>query len=165
MTLLTHRASFRSASSAAVVAMGIILLAGCSSSSSTPAASDQPAASTATATAAAAAAEAPAAADAVTCPSPAAVSSASGVTYAKLETTPPSSGFPQTSCAYSGANQALEIGLYPAGTTLSSLTSVATGTLTPVQGLGSQADSTTTPDSAVYVAHLGPTVWSTRPTR
>lgn len=43
------------------------------------------------------------------------------------------------------------MGLYPAGTTLGSLTSVATGTLTPVPGLGSQADSTTTPASAVYV--------------
>jgi hypothetical protein len=145
VTLLTHRASFRSASSVAVVAMGIFVLVGCSSNSSTPAASNQPASSTATAAAASAAA------DAVTCPSAAAVSSAAGVTYAKLEVTPPSSGFPQTSCAYSGTNRALEVGLYPAGTTLSSLTSVATGTLTPVQGLGSQADSTTTPGSAVYV--------------
>jgi hypothetical protein len=127
------------------VATGILVLAGCGSSSSTPAASSQPASSTATA------ATASAAADAVTCPSAAAVSSAAGVTYAKLETTPPSSGFPQTSCAYSSTNQALEVGLYPAGTTLSSLTSVTTGTLTPVPGLGSQADSTTTPDSAVYV--------------
>ena len=146
MTLLTQRASFRSASSAAVVAMGIFVLTGCSSSSSTPAASNQPASSTTTAAAASAAAD-----GAVTCPSAAAVSSAAGVTYAKLQVTPPSSGFPQTSCAYSGTNQALEVGLYPAGTTLSSLTSVATGTLTPVQGLGSQADSTTTPGSAVYV--------------
>jgi len=146
VTRLTHRASSKSASSAAVVATGIFVLAGCSSSSSSsPAASNQPASSTASAAAASAAA------DAATCPSAAAVSSAAGVTYAKLETTPPSSGFPQTSCAYSGTSQALEIGLYPAGTTLSSLTSVATGTLAPVQGLGSQADSTTTPGSAVYV--------------
>jgi hypothetical protein len=151
VTLLTHRASFRSASCAAVVAMGIVVLVGCSSSSSTPAASNQPASSTATAAASTATAAPSAAADAVTCPTAAAVSSAAGVTYAKLEVTPPSSGFPQTSCAYSAANQALEVGLYPAGTTLSSLTSVATGTLTQVQGLGSQADSTTTPDSAVYV--------------
>ena len=146
MTLLTHRASFRSASSAAVVATGIFVLAGCSSSSSTPVASNQPASSATTAASASAAA-----AGAVTCPSAAAVSSAAGVTYAKMQATPPSSGFPQTSCAYSGTNQALEIGLYPAGTTLSSLTSVATGTLTAVQGLGSQADSTKTPGSAVYV--------------
>lgn len=146
MTLLTHRASLRSASSAAVVAVGIFVVAGCSSSSSsTPVTSNQPASSTATAAAASAAAAA------VTCPSAAAVSSAAGVTYAKLQVTPPSSGFPQTSCAYSGTNQALEVGLYPAGTTLSSLTSVATGTLTPVQGLGSEADSTGTPGSAVYV--------------
>jgi hypothetical protein len=123
------------------VATGIFVLAGCSGSSSAPAASNQPASSTATAVAAPAAA----------CPTAAAVSSAARVTYAKLQVTPPSSGFPETSCAYSGTNQALEVGLYPAGTTLSSLTSVATGTLTPVQDLGSQADSTTTPGSAVYV--------------
>jgi hypothetical protein len=65
--------------------------------------------------------------------------------------TPPSSGFPQTVCNYSGKNQALTVGLYPAGTTLVSVTSVATGTLTPAPGLGSQADLTTTPNSAVYV--------------
>lgn len=148
MTLLNHRAAIRSASSAAVVATGIFVLAGCGSSgSSTPAASGQPASSTMTTTAASAAA----AGGAVTCPSAAAVSSAAGVTYAKLQVTPPSSGFPQTGCAYSGTSQALEVGLYPAGTTLRSLTSVATGTLTPVPGLGSQADSTTTPGSAVYV--------------
>jgi hypothetical protein len=127
------------------VATGIFVLAGCSGSSSAPAASNQPASSTATAVAA------PAAANAAACPTAAAVSSAARVTYAKLQVTPPSSGFPETSCAYSGTNQALEVGLYPAGTTLSSLTSVATGTLTPVQDLGSQADSTTTPGSAVYV--------------
>ena len=128
--------------------MGIVVLAGCSSSSSAPAASSQPASSP---TAAAAATASAAAADAVSCPSAAAVSAAAGVTYAKLQVTPPSSGFPQTGCAYSGTNQALEVGLYPAGTTLSSLTSVATGTLTPLPGLGSQADSTETPGSAVYV--------------
>jgi hypothetical protein len=121
--------------------MGIVVLAACSSDSSTAATSSQPASSATTA----------AAASVVTCPSAATVSTAAGVTYAKLQVTAPSAGFPQTSCAYSGTNQALEVGLYPAGTTLGSLTSVATGTLTPVPGLGSQADSTTTPDSAVYV--------------
>ena len=45
----------------------------------------------------------------MTCPSAATVSSAAGVTYAKLETTPPSSGFPQTSCAYSGTNSAVYV--------------------------------------------------------
>jgi hypothetical protein len=58
----------------------------------------------------------------VTCPSAAAVSSAAGVTFAKLETTPPSSGFSQTSCGYSGTNRALEVGLYTADRILSSLT-------------------------------------------
>jgi len=77
---------------------------------------------------------------------------AANAKYNALKVQPPSSGFPQTVCSYSGSNEALTVGLYPAGTTLQSLTSVATGTLTPVPGLGSQADSTKTPASAVYVA-------------
>jgi hypothetical protein len=122
-----------------LLAAGIVTLAGCGGSA--PSASvAQPAAGMTTAGAAAA-----------TCPTAAAVSAAAGVTYTSLQVSPPSSGFPQTVCSYSGTNEALTVGLYPAGTTLSSLTSVATGTLTSVSGLGSQADSTTTPASAVYV--------------
>jgi hypothetical protein len=131
-----------------LLAAGIVTLAGCGGSA--PSASvAQPAAGMTTAAAAAAAATAGAAA--ATCPTAAAVSAAAGVTYTSLQVSPPSSGFPQTVCSYSGTNEALTVGLYPAGTTLSSLTSVATGTLTSVSGLGSQADSTTTPASAVYV--------------
>jgi hypothetical protein len=128
-----------------LLAAGIVTLAGCGGSA--PSASvAQPAAGMTTA-----AAPAVAAAAAATCPTAAAVSAAAGVTYTSLQVSPPSSGFPQTVCSYSGTNEALTVGLYPAGTTLSSLTSVATGTLTSVSGLGSQADSTTTPASAVYV--------------
>lgn len=139
---MTQRASSRSALSAVLLAAGIVTLAGCGGSA--PSASvAQPAAGMTTA--------ATAGATAATCPTAAAVSAAAGVTYASLQVSPPSSGFPQTVCNYSGTNEALTVGLYPAGTTLSSLTSVATGTLTSVSGLGSQADSTTTPASAVYV--------------
>jgi hypothetical protein len=128
-----------------LLAAGIVTLAGCGGSA--PSASvAQPAAGMTTAAAAATAGAA-----AATCPTAAAVSAAAGVTYTSLQVSPPSSGFPQTVCSYSGTNEALTVGLYPAGTTLSSLTSVATGTLTSVSGLGSQADSTTTPASAVYV--------------
>jgi hypothetical protein len=133
------------------LATGVLALAGCGGGgSSTAAGVTQPAARTTT-TAAASAAPSAAAASAATCPTAAQVSTAAGVTYTALQVTPPSSGFPQTACNYSGNNEALTVGLYPAGTTLASLTSVATGTLTAVPGLGSQADSTTTPDSAVYV--------------
>jgi len=153
---MTQRASSRSALSAVLLAAGIVTLAGCggsapSASVAQPAAGMTTAATAATAAAAAAAAAATAGATAATCPTAAAVSAAAGVTYASLQVSPPSSGFPQTVCNYSGTNEALTVGLYPAGTTLSSLTSVATGTLTSVSGLGSQADSTTTPASAVYV--------------
>jgi len=86
------------------------------------------------------------------CGGSSASSAAANAKYNALKVQPPSSGFPQTVCSYSGSNEALTVGLYPAGTTLQSLTSVATGTLTPVPGLGSQADSTKTPASAVYVA-------------
>jgi hypothetical protein len=146
---MTQRASSRSALSGAILAAGFLALAGCSgsSASSTAAGSSTavavpPASGTPTAAAAAVA---------VTCPTAAAVSAATGVTYTALQVSRPSAGFPQTACSYSGTNEALTVGLYPAGTTLLSLTSVATGTLTPVPGLGSQADSTTTPASAVYV--------------
>jgi hypothetical protein len=148
---MTQRASSRSALPAAILATGIVTLAGCGGSSSSAGAAQPASGTTASAAAAATAAAATAAASAATCPTAAAVSAAAGVTYAALQVMPPSSGFPQTVCNYSGTNQALTVGLYPAGTTLSSLTSVATGTLTPVSGLGSQADSTTTPNSAVYV--------------
>lgn len=144
---MTNRASSRSALSAAILATGIVTLVGCGGSS--PSASvGQP---TTAATAATTAVGTAAAGTAATCPTAAAVSTAAGVTYASLQVSPPSSGFPQTVCNYSGTNEALTVGLYPGGTTLSSLTSVATGTLTSVSGLGSQADSTTTPASAVYV--------------
>ena len=134
------------------LATGVLALAGCGGGgSSTAAGVTQPAARTTT-TASASAAPSAAAASAATCPTAAQVSTAAGVTYTALQVAPPSSGFPQTACNYSGGNnEALTVGLYPAGTTLASLTSVATGTLTAVPGLGSQADSTTTPDSAVYV--------------
>jgi hypothetical protein len=98
----------------------------------------------------------------MTCPTAATVSSIAGVTYITLQVSAPSSEFPQTTCRYIGKKKArrkgakkraetLTVSLYPAGTTLASLTAVATGTLTPVAGLGSQADSTRTPASAVYV--------------
>lgn len=151
MTRMTQTATARSVLFAAAFAAGILALAGCSSSSSgstgasgATTASTQPAAgSTATA--------AGAAGGAATCPSYEAVSAAAGVSYSGLQVDPPSPGFPQTVCNYSGNNTDVTIGLYPAGTTLTSLTSVATGTLTPVSGLGSQADSTTTPNVGVYV--------------
>ncbi|HXL88896.1 MAG TPA: hypothetical protein VN969_07950 [Streptosporangiaceae bacterium] len=73
------------------------------------------------------------------CGGSSASSAAANAKYNALKVQPPSSGFPQTVCSYSGSNEALTVGLYPAGTTLQSLTSVATGTLTPVPGLGSQA--------------------------
>jgi hypothetical protein len=150
---MTQRAPSRSVLSAAILATGgVLALAGCGGSSTaagvtqpTTSGVTQSAAGTTTTTAAAAAAAA------ATCPTAAAVSTAAGVTYGALQVEPPSSGFPQTVCNYSGTNTDVTIGLYPAGTTLSSLTSVATGTLTPVSGLGSQADSTTTPNVAVYV--------------
>ncbi len=98
----------------------------------------------------------------MTCPTAATVSSITGVAYIALQVSAPSSGFPQTTCRYIGKKkvkrkgrrkreETLTVSLYPAGTTLASLTSAATGTLTPVAGLGSQADSTRTPASAVYV--------------
>jgi len=148
---MTQRASSRSALSAVLLAAGIVTLAGCGGSAPSASVAQPAAGMTTAATAAAAAAAATAGATAATCPTAAAVSAAAGVTYASLQVSPPSSGFPQTVCNYSGTNEALTVGLYPAGTTLSSLTSVATGTLTSVSGLGSQADSTTTPASAVYV--------------
>jgi hypothetical protein len=141
------RSSSRSALSAVVLATGVLALAGCGGGGSSTAAGVTQSAAGTTTTAAASAA----AASAATCPTAAAVSTAAGVTYTALQVAPPSSGFPQTACSYSGNNEALTVGLYPAGTTLVSLTSVATGTLTSVPGLGSQADSTTTPASAVYV--------------
>lgn len=89
----------------------------------------------------------------MTCPTAATVSSVAGVTYTALQVSAPGAGSPQTACSYSGKKkkEALTVSLYPAGTTLAALTSVATGTLTPVAGLGSQADSTRRPTSAVYV--------------
>jgi hypothetical protein len=139
---MAQRVSSRSALSGAILATGVLALAGCGGSSASDGAA-QPASGTTTAAAATAA---------VTCPTAAAVSAAAHAKYNALKVQPPSSGFPQTVCSYSGSNEALTVGLYPAGTTLQSLTSVATGTLTPVPGLGSQADSTKTPASAVYVA-------------
>jgi hypothetical protein len=145
---MTQCVSSRSALYAAILAAGILALAGCGGSATSAGAAQptsaaaQPTSGTTTAAAAAAAA---------TCPTAAAVSAAAGVTYTTLQAQPPSSDYPQTACSYSGTNEALTVGLYPAGTTLISLTSLATGTLTPVPGLGSQADSTTTPASAVYV--------------
>lgn len=136
------------------LATGVLALAGCGGGGSSTAAGVTQSAARTTTTAAASASAAPSAgaASAATCPTAAQVSTAAGVTYTALQVAPPSSGFPQTACNYSGGNnEALTVGLYPAGTTLASLTSVATGTLTAVPGLGSQADSTTTPDSAVYV--------------
>jgi len=148
---MTQRASSRSALSAVLLAAGIVTLAGCGGSAPSASVAPRAAGLTPAATAGAGGPAATAGATAATCPTAAAVSAAAGVTYASLQVSPPSSGFPQTVCNYSGTNEALTVGLYPAGTTLSSLTSVATGTLTSVSGLGSQADSTTTPASAVYV--------------
>jgi hypothetical protein len=148
---MTQSTTARSVLFAAAFAAGILTLAGCGSSSSgstgasgaTTAATEPAAGSTATA--------AGTAGGAATCPTYEAVSAAAGVSYSALQVEPPSPGFPQTQCNYSGDNTDVTIGLYPAGTTLSSLTSIATGTLTAVSGLGSQADSTTTPNVGVYV--------------
>jgi hypothetical protein len=169
VTRMTQRASASPALSAAILAAGVLALAGCTGSATSAARTAQPTAGTTTAgasaTSAASASSAPAseaATEWMTCPTAATVSSIAGVTYITLQVSAPSSEFPQTTCRYIGKKkvtrkgrrkraETLTVSLYPAGTTLASLTSVATGTLTPVAGLGSQADSTRTPASAVYV--------------
>ena len=172
VTRMTQRASASPALSAAILAAGVLALAGCTGSATSAARIAQPTAGTTTvdtsatsaASASSAASEAAseAATEWMTCPTAATVSSIAGVTYITLQVSAPSSEFPQTTCRYISKKkvtrkgrrkraETLTVSLYPAGTTLASLTSVATGTLTPVAGLGSQADSTRTPASAVYV--------------
>ena len=141
----------------AILAVGAVTLAACSSGGSgSSATTAAPAAGSATtaAPAAGSATTAATAAGSATCPSASSLSAAAGSTYTGPQSQP---GYSPgvTACSYSvGSNVALLVSLYPAGTSLKILTANLSNPTTPAPGLGDSAATSTVPPS-VFVARTG----------
>ena len=130
----------------ATLAVGAVTLAACSSGGSGSTATTAPPGTSATTAA-------PAAGSA-TCPSASSLSAAAGATYTGPQS---QAGYSPgvTVCSYSvSSNVALLVSLYPAGTSLQTLTANLSNPTTPASGLGGSAATATNPPS-VFVARTG----------
>jgi len=140
----------------ATLAVGAVTLAACSSGGSGSTATTAPPGTSATtaAPAAGSATTAVPAAGSATCPSASSLSAAAGATYTGPQS---QAGYSPgvTVCSYSvSSNVALLVSLYPAGTSLQTLTANLSNPTTPASGLGGSAATATSPPS-VFVARTG----------